>query len=458
LGCLLITLWFGSGLVMMYVAYPTLSDGERLAALAPIDGTRVVISPSRALELVMRDAPGPLSQLRLIQPLDGPNDAPVYALRRAEGPWRAVDARAGSEVRIDAAHAQRSAERFAGVAATGIKLIERDQWSLSGSLDPHRPLYAVAMVDGGLHYVSSRTGEVVRDTARAERAWNWVGSVVHWIYPTVLRSQAALWHWVVVGLTTWALATALLGTVIGIVRWRPRGYANGRTNPYRGWLRWHLALGLGAAVFVLSWLFSGLMSMNPFNVFSQRSPTAAMVAAWRAAELEPTLELPLLDGAREVSWFADRGGSLAWVRANAGASYLVRGAQTVVIDTAFVRRRAALLGLGVARSIEFLPQRDAYLNLRHVMAAPPVWRVRYDDSAATWLHVDARNGQLVGRINRSNRAQRWLYHGLHSWDFEVLHAHRPLWDALMLPAMLLGLAFAVTSVAVAVRRLLTRKK
>src|SRR6266851_3890659 len=34
--CLLFAMWFVSGLVMMYVAFPTLTDGERLAALPDI--------------------------------------------------------------------------------------------------------------------------------------------------------------------------------------------------------------------------------------------------------------------------------------------------------------------------------------------------------------------------------------------------------------------------------------
>ena len=44
-----------------------------------------------------------------------------------------------------------------------------DQWTVPNGLDPHRPLYRIALNDGQDTelYVSSTTGEVVRDTTRA---------------------------------------------------------------------------------------------------------------------------------------------------------------------------------------------------------------------------------------------------------------------------------------------------
>ena len=95
-----------------------------------------------------------------------------------------------------------------------------DQWSVPNGFDRHRPLFRVALGDaaGTEIYVSSRTGEVVLDTTRSERGWNWVGSVLHWIYPTVLRSNWALWDQVVSTLSLVALIAAVLGAVLGIVQ------------------------------------------------------------------------------------------------------------------------------------------------------------------------------------------------------------------------------------------------
>src|SRR5438045_3212101 len=68
--------------------------------------------------------------------------------------------------------------------AAFVELADHDQWTVPNGLDLHRPLYRIALNDahGSEPYVSSTTGEVVRDTTRRERTWNYVGSVVHWIY------------------------------------------------------------------------------------------------------------------------------------------------------------------------------------------------------------------------------------------------------------------------------------
>lgn len=448
-GCLLMVLWFASGIVMMYVPFPALSDAERLDALPALE--RPVIGPAEAMAQA-----GTLhvQQLRLLQPVD----APVYALRLADRGWLGVDARNGKLLAIDADMARRAAERFAGQPSLNVELIERDQWSVSGALDGHRPLFAVTVAGGGVHYVSSRTGEVVRDTQRAERGWNWVGAVVHWVYPTALRSRPTFWHWTVIALSGYALATALLGSVIGVMRWRR--YANGKRSPYSGWMRWHHLLGLTGAVFVLAWLLSGLLSMNPGEVFASRRPSAQQVQAWNGQVWQPALPArsALGAGTKEIEWLPDRDGMLTWLRRSPADSVLLRGEQRVAVDEGFLRARAATLGLGAPVAIERLDEPDLYYHARNAPQPLPVWRLRFADAQLTWVHVDSRTGQPFGRLDASVRAERWLYHGLHSWDFEPLLQRRPLWDVLMLAALSVGTALSLTSVVIAWRRLRPRRR
>ena len=49
--CLLFAMWFISGLVMMYVAFPRLTDDERLSALPGIVWSKVQIAPDRAMAI-----------------------------------------------------------------------------------------------------------------------------------------------------------------------------------------------------------------------------------------------------------------------------------------------------------------------------------------------------------------------------------------------------------------------
>src|SRR5262249_61931836 len=95
-----------------------------------------------------------------------------------------------------------------------------DQWTMSAAYDPHRPLYRIALNDdaGTEVYVSSTTGEVVLETMRFVRGWNYLGSVAHWIYFTGLRSHAAAWNVLLWSLSFLALIGVVAGAIVGPLR------------------------------------------------------------------------------------------------------------------------------------------------------------------------------------------------------------------------------------------------
>ena len=47
--CLFFALWFVSGLFMMYVGFPELTKGERLAGSTPLDFSTARLSPAAAI-------------------------------------------------------------------------------------------------------------------------------------------------------------------------------------------------------------------------------------------------------------------------------------------------------------------------------------------------------------------------------------------------------------------------
>ena len=161
-----------------------------------------------------------------------------------------------------------------------VDLANYDQWTVPNGFDRHRPLYRIALNDnaGTELYVSSVTGEVVLDTTRRERAWNYVGSVTHWIYPTILRSSHGAWDITVWSLSLVALIATISGSILGILRakiarWRI-------VSPYSGWQKWHHVLGLACMTFVvLTWIFSGWLSMDHGRLFSTGKLSAAEAAA-----------------------------------------------------------------------------------------------------------------------------------------------------------------------------------
>jgi hypothetical protein len=454
--CLLFAMWFASGIVMHFVPFPSLTEAERFAGLAPVERAQRIMSVGDAVAVSgITDG----TRVRLIQRGDGPvyvvsGPSIVRAVHASDGADATVEfpdvalaiARAYADRRgLDAAHAMIAAHA------------DYDQWSVPNGFDRHRPLFRIALGDaaGTEIYVSSRTGEVVLDTTRSERGWNWAGSVLHWIYPTVLRSNWSLWDQVVSTLSLVALIAAVLGAVLGVVRIRIRG---GISSPYRGWHALHHIIGLVSTVFVLTWIFSGWLSMDHGRLFSRGQLTSTeagvtnAVPDWRAASSVD--QRPLSPPVLEIEWFAfnrsvfrrDRTGLNSQTLTKAGEP--ARARQMAFVDEQDVLNLTTRLAAGCGAA-SVLADNDDYAA-QSIVPGAPVYRSRCGD---LWFDIDGADGRVLQRLDASRRAYRWFYGALHTLDFPVLMVHPRLRDVLIVGLCALGLVFSVTGIVVGWRRL-----
>lgn len=486
-------MWFVSGVVLYFVPFPSLTPAERLAALPPLSlPADCCLDAADAADRAGLRPIGPAeARLGML------GDVPVWRLQAAAADaqageagtpprqrWHAVDARTGARLPpLTAAQAATVAEAFSGRRAVGTEWVERDQWTVPQGLDVHRPLVKVRMEgDDGLElYVSPGAAEVVRDTRRAERFWNWLGAVPHWIYPTVLRQFPKAWHHVVVWLSIPGVVLAATGVMLGV--WQLFLNRN-RWIPYRQfWMRWHHILGLVAAVFTLTWMFSGLMSMNPFGVFTGRAADPQARSHWAgeapriARGPAVAVRLAAQEGLVPQELDVLRIAGQAWyrVRGHLGDSgqgmtqRLVRadGPEATVLqavpDATVV---AALQGLRPGLPAPTIEKRAEYDDLyyaRHHDASTalhrplPVWRAHWAGDSVT-VYADAGSARMVMRTDATTPWQRVLYNGLHSLDFAPLMVRLALRTALVVGLSLLGVALCVTSCVVAWRVLVPGRR
>lgn len=314
-------------------------------------------------------------------------------------------------------------------------------------------------------------GDIALDARTGERGWNLIGAWLHWLYPLRGIGLDGLWSNLVIYGSLAACVMAVLGTAVGVMRWRfSRPYRSGSRSPYKGWARWHHLGGLLFGALAITWIFSGLMSMNPWRVFS--SAAALDTAAYQGGPLEasafavtPAQALARFEAqgfnARELEW-----------RLIGGVGYLVGqdgAGRTRVLsmrDGQVLERLPRALLEQAARAIEptlQVEQLEAYdfyyyaraeqSMLGHLEKRLPVLRVRFDDPAQTWLHLDLYTGEILGQLDQPRRASRWLFALLHSWDWLPLLVRRPLWDAWMIVFSLGGLVLSVSGVVMGWRRL-----
>lgn len=436
---LVMSVWCVSGIVMMYAQYPEMSETDAARSLEPLNLAHCCFLPAdfEGANKVSLDS-------YRIEMMAG---RPVLRLDQSSGDQRFVDLANGRILgALNAGEATAVAQAFADTA--GIESfrfseqLERDQWTVYGSYDVHRPLFKFVGDDaaGTAWYVSSRTGEVVQITTASERFWNWLGAVPHWLYPTQLRQHTLLWSQVVIWLTIAGTFLTVLGLYVGIRQYKSR--RSGRRSPYRGVALWHHYAGLFFGVLTLTWLVSGFFSMNPWGLLESRSfeseqaryqgssltfdSTAQnFVASLGAFDLPNEfvrLEAHVVNGRRfHLAW--DQQGHRRRLGEN------LREVIPVVQDS-IVTASGKLRPDAVVQSEEWLQTADAYYYDHHEKRSYPVYRIIYEDGERFYL--DDLTGQVLLAVDTNSRLYRWLHYGLHRGDFASWLRGRPVWDLVML--------------------------
>jgi hypothetical protein len=437
---LMVSLWFTSGVVMLFVARPQLDEAERLAGLPVFDTSGVQISPLAAWRaLGLPDEPTTIR-------LNASGGKLAYRIL-IDKKWYVVDAENGKLLPpIDREQARKLARDYGGLGQIEeVNRVDLDQWTVYRRFDPFRPFWRVEFLDGREFYISMGAGELVLDTTTDERIWNWLGSVIHWIYITPLRQHTELWRNIILWFSFAALILTLTGLWLGLQRLRLRlRYSGGRITPYRsGWKRWHHLLGLAGAIVLVSWLLSGWLSMAPFG----------LAEAPRKPDTSYTLFMPALASvldpgrtAKEIEWNQVGNTVLRVEKHSEGSLISLNGMSAVATLTlndleGLVRE----MELGPIKRSAWLYESDSrYYPLRHHPRSFPVARFELDDQHRTVLYISPSDCRIKAVSNRDDFAYRWLYHGLHRLDFPFIVEYPFLRDMAVIVLSILGFSISLS--------------
>jgi len=459
---LLMLAWFISGIVMMYVPYPQRGETERTSALAPIPWSQCCNFSGVPL------AGGTLIQAAQIENVA---DRPVLRLR-ADAAQIIADLTQGHILTIGDAEARRiaeiTAEHIIGAvpAILSAEKIENDQWTVGDNSVNRRPLYRFVFddLDATRLYVSSITGEVVVWTTQPQRFWNWLGAIPHWLYFTELRRNGPLWVQIIIWTSLLGTLLTVIGLYLGIVRFRTG--RDGRLSPYYGWFYWHHLMGLAFGVVTLTWVISGLFSMQPWGFLesaggNERERLAVAYPQW--AEVQTSLDTIRARGMGDVVSLraAPFGGNLYWLSTaqDGGVTRLdERGDPAPVTQEDLMQAAGLLAGEGAIETEGLLQAEDAYYFRFQGFAERdplvlPIYRIALNDDERTQYYLNPSTGALLLRVDGAERGYRWLFSGLHRWDFTATLRSRPLWDVIVLFLMLGSTAGVLTGVFLAVRRI-----
>jgi hypothetical protein len=265
---------------------------------------------------------------------------------------------------------------------------------------------------------------------------------------------------------------SIFGLLVGLSLYSPSKkryrFPQGRSGiPYSGQKRWHTMLGLIFGLATCTWVFSGMLSMDPFDWQSGASGTGRLARALRGREIpldrftakHPRQALAQVAGELQVK-------ELELIALAGEPTYLARESPQTsrVIPVAGVPAPhfdPALLTKVVANStrpdavaeVRVVREYEPYYLDRHHQRPLPVLFLRLNDLEKSMYYVDLSTGRIVESYGALSRWNRWLYHGLHSIDLPWLYRHRPAWDITVLALMLGGTALCVTATIIGWRRL-----
>lgn len=505
---LMFVIWSLSGIILMYAGIPHMTAGERLHRLPALDLETVAVTPAEALALVEGDP------FRLRVSMHG--DRPVYRINTGVvfGNWTLVYADTGEKVpglgpEVAVAWLADFIPEHNDGFAVEATLEGPDMFTHSPAIQNHMPMHRIALNDaaGTEYYMSMHTMEPVMKTTTLTRLLGFAGYNMHTLF---FFRQASWWTPLLEWLAWIGVGMVILGVVLGIWRFnfkkKYRKSGESWRTPYSGWHKWHHWAGVIFGIMALSWVSSGLISLNVIPGIGETLYTGEQIEAGARSvqgqgdhiDFTPLTVAGLKHAANTIgSEFAIA--ELELIEFNGNLYYLAyrtptreemrdwdsRSAFDFITPTlewehrlisatnpeaqpftAFTEEELLAIAYrampeAAITESQWLTEPDSYyyrtldsfdLGLPRSVRKLPVLRVKFDDLQSTWLYLEPGLGQMT-KVEIIDRRNRWGYYSLHGLDFAFLYNNRPLWDILMITLVSGVVMLSVTTLVPGWRRL-----
>ncbi len=445
-----VLLWFLSGLVLLWVPYPSLTEQEWFLTAEAIQLPNCCPALSRLSQKL--DRPEGIESVR-IRMVGG---RPVVTAQFLDGTMAALAADTAEPVAsLTQDWARLVALQFApGRAVEALDLIDHDVWTVHQRFDPYRPLWKVELSGEArsILYISSATGDVVQDTTEEERRWSFAGAVIHWWYWPWLRRHWAWWDQVVWWVSAVGTVTVVAGGLILGREWGKQGWS----GCFAGRWKVHRALGGVAGIAACFWMASGWLSMDHGRWFSDGKIDAQERERFMGGRLvshdlgvlpdfavmsgqEAVKEIRLIKMAGMIHFITRTSSSQQAILA---VPSQVEARRELFQDEVVKAAARSLLGDGLLTIMKVEGSDSGTCSAVGDDIVPPLTRVATTDVEPREVLVDNRTGTVVERLDASRRLYHRLFDTFHRWDVPWLSHHCDLRRILMSLWCLLGAGLA----------------
>lgn len=455
---LVFAVWFITGFVMIYHNFPRITDAERTRALPTIE------RPADArLDSLVRDLKGH-ELLKAVALRVGERGDWILESTSLSGERAYCHERQGASAQLPASEGRAYAQSFVSAPILRVDtLTELGRWiPYDYRFGADLPIYRYCYADDEATelYISSVSAEGVQLTTRSTRFWAWVGAIPHWLYIYNLRNYSDVWRSVVIGVSGIGAIMALSGLVVGIRMWWI-GRKRRALSPYRKQVyRWHHILGYAFGLFVCTFAFSGMMSLQkvPRWLVPVDNEDLASALKTNPLSLHPS-DFPLQykevleryrGKVKRLQWLSFGEIPLYGLELTSGERLVLRADGSEIVPLELSReeveaRVKALYQEPVRLSIELIREQDNYYLHKRYTPALPAYKVVADDPDGSYYYIDIQTGDSR-YFNRNARVRKWTYQALHSFSVKWLLERPVLWNVLMWTAMIAGTIISLTGV------------
>ena len=459
----LFLMWFLTGIVMIYHGFPSANREEKLAKLSPLPTDSL---PDVAEIMAKVEHPDSLTGLKLSNYL-GHTTFAVSAGMKQEA--LALDT-TQAEIKVDGDYIRNVAALWCDAPVAHVDTLTKlEQWIPFGRLKDDLPIYKFHFADDEQTqlYISSVTGEVLQCTNHSERVWAWFGAIPHWVYFTWLRQDVDLWKNVIIWISILGIFMLFAGFYISIRDYRrqvKRG--KGLRSPYKKfWYRWHHVAGTIFGIFLLTWIFSGMMSLADTPEWLGREHKQYNYRELMDKTAPDLAQYPL-DYRTVLKHFKGKATQIEWTHYFNMPTYTVQieNEKPLVVDATGSEVKALKLNeeqvAAAVKAIhgdenftisEMSDYDNYYIDRKHELSLP-VWKVAVDNADKTCYYVDPS----TGNTRSFNTHSRWAFHmyqGFHSLRYKFLTERPVLWTIVMWTLLLAGAFVSLTGVVLGVRYL-----
>ncbi|KGN75661.1 hypothetical protein HQ47_01630 [Porphyromonas macacae] len=436
---ILLTIWFISGLVLIYKPFPAATEKEQIAHSAMLDPSD--LQPMDSVWQISTGLSGKVQAAWMVNEF-GRN---TWHIKSEDREIKRISSGDISTEAVTAEDCDFVARQWCDAPVVRIDTLQRrDQWTMYTRYLNNLPMLLYRFGDKSKTwvYVDSKTAQVVQQSTRAERLWSWFGSIPHKFYFRPLREHTQTWISVLSICAALAALDILLGFVLGVRLLVIRRRRTGRWgSPYRRKsYYWHHVLGLIFGIFLFTWAFSGAVALQKIPDWVVGGKNSMRISADKIYGRSFHLADYKLDY-RDLFIHYNNIKRIDWLHVAETPFYKITTADsTYFVDASAVEKPKPLNiskqqwtkvvkrihGTDVPISVKLLEDYDRYYLSAFGALPLPVYRFEVEDGNGSLYYFNPANGDYR-YLDQKRKVKRWIFSELHFLQYKLLIKYPAVW-------------------------------